>query len=282
MSDADVVQLPEPAAHLSARVRTDWNRGYATYEVEGVGTFVLIPELERPQRKSDPYGRVLPSNRVRVYMGTGGPHTREEKRKDLPVVEGHTLAGPLTSDTRPEPGGLATGPTPAYTRWMQMPTEVSNQAGRIVTAVAVHWGQRPDVDLLKAAYARTQAPRLARRAAKRADAARRRFEQAGRDLVMALANEQHQQRLKETEGAEQAAALIGPDSPVWNEYSVYGNRHRDSGEFLVGAVIDAAGNVVDDGAGSGDWEARGQTVKAASPEEAVAEVVRQIEEGEQE
>lgn len=147
--------------------------------------------------------------------------------------------------------------------------------------MATHWGQRPDIDHVKAAYARTQAPRLARRATKRADEARRRFEQAGRDLVLALANEQHQYRIQETEDAEQAATLIGPGAPVWGEYSVYANRNMDSDRLLVGAVVDAAGNVVDDGANSGPWQPVAPVVEATSPREAVAEVVRQIEEGEQ-
>lgn len=275
MSDADVVQLPEPAAHLSARVHTNWKRGYTAYQVEGVGTLTLVPVLRCPQWWSDPHGRVLPCNHVQVYMGTGGPHTRPENRTDVPHIAGSDLVGPATAFTNGDPAPFVTGD--AYIYWSRAP----QQARDVLTAVATHWGQRSDIDRVKAAYARAQAPQLVPRAAKRADVARRRFEQAGRELVLALANEQHQYRMKETESAEQAATLIGPDSPVWNEYTVYANRHMDSDRLLVGAVVDAAGNVVDDGANSGPWQPVAPVVDAAGPEEAVAEVVRQIEEGEQ-
>lgn len=279
---SDSVQLPEPAAHLSARVRTDWNRGYTAYEVEEVGTFTLIPVLDCPQGWSDPRGRVLPCNHVQVYMGTGGPHTRSENRRNVPVVAGHTLAGPLKSNTRPEPGGLEAGARSVFIAWNGLPPEVGDEAGRIVKALAAHWGQSPDVDHVKAAYARAQAPRLARRAVKRTNTARGRFEQAGRELVQALADEQHQEHLRETENAEQAAALIRPHAPAWGEYSIYANRHMDSDRLLVGVVVDAAGNVVDDGANSGKWQPVATVVVATSPQEAVAEMLRQIEEGEQE
>lgn len=258
--------LPHPAIGRRAVVRTDWATGRVEYSLLSVGTFTLVPVLDCPEGWSDPHGRALPCNHVRVYMGTGGPHTRQENRKHTPVVHGYGLTGPLTTDTRPEPGGIIAGSRSAFLAWQNLPSR--KEAARIVKAVAAHWGARPDLDRIKAAYARIQAPRLERQARKRAEKARARFEAAARELAGALADAHHQQRLGDARSAEQAALLISPDAPATAEYVVHGERERITGEYAVKAVTDATGRVVHTQGRGWVWQGLETVVTAAGPEDA--------------
>lgn len=260
--------LPHPAVGRRAVVRTDWDSGRVEYSLLSVGTFTLMPVLDCPEGWSDPHGRTLPCNHVRLYMGTGGPHTRQENRKHTPAVHGYGLTGPLTTDTRPEPGGIEAGSRSAYLAWQSLPSATREEAARIVKAVAAHWGARPDLDRIKAAYARTQAPRLERQARKHAERARARFEAAARELAGALADAHHQQRLTDTRSAAQAAPLISPDAPATAEYTVHGERERLTGEYAVNAVTDATGRVVHTPGRGWVWQSLETVVTAAGPEDA--------------
>ncbi len=198
----DRVQLPAPAAHLSARVTVNWKRGYTAYQVEGVGTFTLIPALGCWRRSDHPGRKALPCNHVDVYMGTGGPHTRQENRTDVPRVQDSWLAGPITARTDGDPAPIVSGQGFIY--WYRAP----QQAYDILAAVAAHWGQRPDIDRVKAAYARSQAPRLERRADKFGRRAQRQRDEAQQKLARIIAFQQYQQRLIETTSPEEAAQVM--------------------------------------------------------------------------
>ncbi|WP_435112739.1 hypothetical protein [Nocardiopsis synnemataformans] len=156
--------------------------------------------------------------------------------------------------------------------WANAPS----QARDIVTALATHWGARPDLQQLKACYARAQAPRLATKAVRRTAQARRRFAEAGAELARAFADEHHQDDLRRTENLEAATQLLGRRQ-IWNEYSVHGVRDRDSDEFVVAAVLDIAGAVADDGMGDKTWQPHSPVVVATSPDDAAAQATLEVE-----
>lgn len=260
--------LPHPAAGRRATVRTDAAAGRVQYYLPGTGIFALVPVLDCPQGGSDPHGRTLPCNHVRVYLGTGGPRTRQENRKHVPAVHGHMLVGPVITDTRPEPGAIKAESRLAFSTWQSLPSATREEATRIIKAVAAHWGQRPDLDRIKAAYARTQAARLERQARQREGKARAAFEKAGRELARALADAHHQQLVGATRNAQQAAPLVNPDTPATAEYVVHGARERVTGEYAVNAVTDATGRMVHAPVPDWVWQRLETVVTATSPEDA--------------